>query len=205
MNQAKEFIYKYSEYSQCINTPNCTISLFIEERLESPVFFWYQLGSFYQNHKQYIKSSKIQDTDQEIGEFPEACFPFFTNKEAGRNISITNISLSPDDSVIPCGIAANTFFNGKIKIMRKKWTYLLDTFTMKTIQGTDVFLNSTGISYESRHGYTIPNIDLSKQWINMENGKLHNFLKTFPKLKKIKNPSFIFFTLISKVFKVFLL
>lgn len=173
MGQATEYRFKYSQYPQCLEAPTCTIVINIEEKLDKPVFFWFELYSFYQNHRQYVKSSNVEETNKEVGQFPEDCYPFFTNREANKTVSVENTSLSPNAPVIPCGIAANTFFN--------------DTFAMKNSKGVEVYLNTTGISYESRTDYDIDDVDLSKQWINMENEHFLNWMRlaglsTFRKL-----------------------
>ncbi|CAM9852767.1 unnamed protein product [Scytosiphon promiscuus] len=73
----------------------CQISLTIEEDMNSPVYVYYELRKFYQNHRSYVKSRSF---DQLKGGVPAAdiCSPLE---------SVGAVELNP------CGLVANSMFN----------------------------------------------------------------------------------------------
>ncbi|RMZ80311.1 hypothetical protein DV738_g2888, partial [Chaetothyriales sp. CBS 135597] len=83
------------------NTPICTLQFDIPNNIGPPVYLYYRLTSFYQNHRRYVKSL---DTDQLKGNFisnssisSSACNPLRTN--------------GSDFAYYPCGLIANSIFN----------------------------------------------------------------------------------------------
>lgn len=81
------------------STSQCTISVTIPENMPAPVYFYYQLANFYQNHRRYVKSR----SDAQL---------------RGDNV-MSNTDLASCDPLIstqskpiyPCGLIANSFFN----------------------------------------------------------------------------------------------
>ena len=49
------FTKEYSDICKKIGE-ECTITIEIEEEIPSPVYVYYQLDNFYQNHRRYVKS-----------------------------------------------------------------------------------------------------------------------------------------------------
>jgi len=63
----------------------CTINLPIETTIEAPIYVYYQLENFYQNHRRYVKS---RSNEQLLGnnlavDDLEACDPIITNADLG--------------------------------------------------------------------------------------------------------------------------
>jgi len=60
--------------------------------MEAPVYFYYGINNFYQNHRWYVKSRSY---DQLAGGLPKLsdlsvdCDPLMTNQEAGKTKSWT--------------------------------------------------------------------------------------------------------------------
>lgn len=83
------------------NTPICTIQFSIPNDIGPPVFLYYRLSNFYQNHRRYVKSL---DTSQLKG-------------NALSNHSIDHSSCNPlrtnghGVAYYPCGLIANSIFN----------------------------------------------------------------------------------------------
>jgi len=115
-------------------TCKCEVTIDIEADMEKPVYMYYGLTNFYQNHRRYVKSrSESQllgkiDTVVEKGD----CAPFDVG-EGGKNI-------------VPCGAIANSLFN--------------DTITLKRSDDNDVPLIRTGIAWESDKKYKFQNPEL---------------------------------------------
>ncbi|KAG8904710.1 hypothetical protein FRB99_001296 [Tulasnella sp. 403] len=81
----------------------CTIRFDVPADLKPPVFVYYKLTSFHQNHRRYVQS---MDTDQLKGKAPNAD-------------SLNGGNCKPLDSrdgkaIYPCGLIANSIFNDTI-------------------------------------------------------------------------------------------
>lgn len=87
----------------------CTVSLTVNSLMKAPVFVYYQLDNFYQNHRRYVTSksdSQLQGnvyTDAGASQLT-TCQPLITNS-GGLVLD-------------PCGLIANSYFN--------------DTFTLQS-------------------------------------------------------------------------
>ena len=102
--------YHYQETSTFLNSnwqnpnnlsiPQCIIDFTVPQTMEPPIFIYYRLTDFYQNHRQYINSF---DAGQLLGDAQSPpgsnCGPLRTT-DNGSNI-------------YPCGLIANSMFNGK--------------------------------------------------------------------------------------------
>lgn len=83
------------------NTPVCTLQFSIPDDIGPPVYLFYRLTNFYQNHRRYVKSL---DTDQLKG-------------EALSNSTIGGSACNPlkldhqGKAYYPCGLIANSIFN----------------------------------------------------------------------------------------------
>jgi len=153
-NQVKEYDVNYTDCPSIDSTDNgklckvlvnetisknltkppckCEVTIEIEEDMEKPVYMYYGLTNFYQNHRRYVKSrSEAQllgkiDTKTTGGD----CEPFAMNDEKTKPI-------------VPCGAIANSLFN--------------DTITLKDEGGNNVSLTKTGIAWESDKKYKFQN------------------------------------------------
>ena len=74
-----------------------TLSIPIARPMRAPVYVYYELGAFYQNHKRYVRSRD----DQQMGGVPgppaERCAPEKTTADG--------------EPIVPCGLAAWSHFN----------------------------------------------------------------------------------------------
>jgi hypothetical protein len=81
--------------------PRCTIDFTVPNTMKGPIFMYYRLTNFYQNHRQYIKNF---DSAQLLGDvvsssaLKTSCDPLAYN-DAGK-------------AIYPCGLIANSMFNG---------------------------------------------------------------------------------------------
>ncbi|KAJ0121460.1 CDC50 family protein [Diaporthe amygdali] len=84
----------------------CTIEFFLPEDLQPPVFYYYRLANFHQNHRQYIKSRHVEQlkgSPSSLGSIKgSACAPLGT-LEAEEN--------TQESIIYPCGMIANSYFN----------------------------------------------------------------------------------------------
>jgi len=86
-------------------TKNCTIEFKIEETFKKPVFFYYRLTSFYQNHRSYVKSYDAAQLEGQklVKDLNPNCDPVLSDKS------------NPNKQVqyFPCGLIANSMFTDK--------------------------------------------------------------------------------------------
>jgi len=100
--RVQEYIARYDDV--CTNKQICYIEIDITQDMKAPIYFYYQLDNYYQNHRRYMASKdidqlrggKITNINQ-IGD----CAPF---------ISI-NGSSDLNNAYFPCGIIAHSQFN----------------------------------------------------------------------------------------------
>lgn len=110
---------KVIDYTDCIsnttaNTPcsqianstvtcYCEISFRLETDFQAPVYFYYGLKNYYQNHRRYVKS---RDDNQLLGRSVSSvstdCAPFDKN--------------SANQNYAPCGAIANSLFNDSLNV-----------------------------------------------------------------------------------------
>jgi len=177
-NQIREEVVKnYDDSEECKTKLNgqCTIKLEIKERIVAPVYVYYQLDNFYQNHRRYVKSrsfKQLQGFYLPVSQLAE-CDPIKTNKDLRPQIikyADGTLFTAEDDALpaIPCGLVAKSLFN--------------DTYVFRKKDVTpDIKINSNGIAWESDIKYKFGNVQNTTvgtedrpwwktQWTNMTNG-----------------------------------
>jgi len=82
---------------KCGNDAECTITLKVEEDMKGPIFFYYKLVNFYQNHRSYVMDYDIQQLQGDVDD-TSSCSVEETKTKDGK-------------STYPCGLIANSFFN----------------------------------------------------------------------------------------------
>lgn len=116
--QVNEFVYDYTDCNSIgTNTPCsklindtttcfCEVSFQLEEDFEAPVYVYYGLKNFYQNHRRYVKS---RDDNQLLGNsytsLNSECKPYDEQVVNGVKKFIA-----------PCGAIANSLFNDSFEI-----------------------------------------------------------------------------------------
>jgi len=127
----------------------CMIQFGIPDDLLPPVFFYYRLTNFYQNHRRYVKSldpDQLNGKKQPAASITSSCAPLATPTAGYR----------PGKPYWPCGLIANSQFN--------------DTFTspiLQTDSSADPYrMTSKGIAwssdaqlYDDAHEYADGNYD----------------------------------------------
>ncbi|CAJ0847285.1 6851_t:CDS:2 [Entrophospora sp. SA101] len=111
----------------------CRIRFGIPNQLEPPVFFYYYLTNFYQNHRRYVKSF---DSDQLKG---VAVSPSTLQKSDCKPMAVTPDGLP----IYPCGLIANSQFNDTISNLS-----LLSESNFDVVEESYNF-NQSGIAWPS--------------------------------------------------------
>lgn len=90
------------------STCKCEVPFELEEDWESPVYLYYGLTNFYQNHRRYVKSRDEKQLLGQISTTPSDvssdCAPY----DKTENEKVT----------VPCGAIANSLFNGMKNILK---------------------------------------------------------------------------------------
>jgi hypothetical protein len=92
----------------------CTIDFTANQKMEEPVYVYYELSNFYQNHRRYVKSISYKQlqgkTDSADVSFTDDCQPlqYITKPDT------TNPDTSKQILLSPCGLIANSLFNDVI-------------------------------------------------------------------------------------------
>ncbi|RKO96745.1 Lem3/Cdc50, partial [Caulochytrium protostelioides] len=103
------------EWRYSTQTRTCDLRVELPEDLKPPVFLYYRLTNFYQNHRRYVKSL---DADQLHGEaksnLDSHCKPLLTPDPANS----PNLTFAPGAQYYPCGLIANSLFSDEIGNLR---------------------------------------------------------------------------------------
>lgn len=107
----------------------CVLELKVEKEMKQPVFAYYQLDNFYQNHRRYVKSRDYQQLMGEtrtIDDISSSCEPITTNADL-ENMGITAFAdgtafdaTTKAAAAIPCGLIAKSFFNDTYALYNEK-------------------------------------------------------------------------------------
>ena len=98
----------------------------IEETIKSPIYVYYQLDNFYQNHRRYVKSKdpkQLMGEDRTVDQIRNTCTPIITNENLGFGANREFVSYPAGSSDIkvmsdsnkdlpanPCGLIAKSIF-----------------------------------------------------------------------------------------------
>jgi len=96
---------RYDNLDECkdLNT-TCSITFKLDKKMEKPVYVYYRLENFYQNHRRYVKSRN----DQQLR--GESVSSYSALEDCDPRKSVNN-SKSAEDFYLPCGLIAWSMFN----------------------------------------------------------------------------------------------
>jgi hypothetical protein len=129
--------------------------LTLTEKMEAPIFVYYELENFYQNHRRYVKSRSYKQLRGEsltIDDIQSDCDPIVTYKDLG--LQPINVDGDWDDSIAetkpanPCGLVAKSYFND---------TYALSG-AADGVQSKIVDIDESNIAWESDVEYKFKNL-----------------------------------------------
>ncbi|CAD8063899.1 unnamed protein product [Paramecium primaurelia] len=167
VSQTVDIDYEYisTRYDEICTLKNqCSINIDVPQKMKSPVFFSYEVSSFFQNTDKYFNSIPYDQLYGDSDFDTSICDQYKTNMEMGKILSVTGKALSQDDIAIPCGIAAYSYMNDEFFLIK---------------DGKQILITDKGISWESdREKFT--NINLDKQWIDMESERFINWMRPSP-------------------------
>ncbi len=94
---------------------NCSITFNFTESVTGPLYLYYEIKEFYQNHRRYVRSrssDQLTGSDLSYDDVESDCYPL-----TEYNSSLLN----------PCGLIANSFFTDIIKLSSSNNDAELDT------------------------------------------------------------------------------
>jgi hypothetical protein len=89
-----------------------SFNIYVEEDMEPPIYVVYELGSFRQNYRRYVRSYDAKQM-HDGGNLPgaSACQPY---QYEGDGV---NSSLPYDGAVLPCGQISHSYFNDSFTVL----------------------------------------------------------------------------------------
>ncbi|ORZ02769.1 ligand-effect modulator 3 family [Syncephalastrum racemosum] len=104
-----------------LSIQQCIIDFTIPQTMTAPVFLYYRLTGFYQNHRQYIKSF---DADQLSGKPVPG---------SGLGTNCNPLAITEDGTPIyPCGLIANSMFNDTRSNLTRIDNNVMTTYSFDT-------------------------------------------------------------------------
>ena len=95
--------YKERYDDKCFTGESTYVTFDVKTELNPPIYFYFELDNFYQNHFRYAGSNSFEQLQGKYVEDPTGCEPISTEKE------------SPDSdhkiTYAPCGLASRYMFN----------------------------------------------------------------------------------------------
>ncbi len=173
-----EVTSQYDDTSKCALKTNCTITLTLDKDMQAPIFVFYELHNFYQNHRRYIRSksaTQLAGTEISSSDAYTACDPAYLMKHIGVTKSWGGYDLKEDAVANPCGLIAKSFFNGfYFYLPFIYWRWFLDSYAnfVSVDDGTQYKINEVGISWPNDVGKKFKRCSNSNQtqWLDPENG-----------------------------------
>nr|XP_043608313.1 ALA-interacting subunit 5-like [Erigeron canadensis] len=104
----ESYINNVDSFIQSNNTnKTCVRTIKVPRKMNAPIFIYYQLDNFYQNHRRYVKSrSDKQLRDPDEADETDDCKP----KD--------RLNGNRDEPIVPCGLVAWSLFNDTYKFSK---------------------------------------------------------------------------------------
>ncbi|RLN96578.1 hypothetical protein BBJ28_00000157 [Nothophytophthora sp. Chile5] len=145
----------------------CRITFTIEKEMKAPVYLYYQLDNFYQNHRRYVQSRSDAQLRGDATASTSDCSPLTTSTDLYKYNSTAETAIganTTDYTLMPCGLIANSLFNGMYifwvnKLVADGKTYYQnDTYSGDTLVN---LVDQTGIAWKSDVDTKFKNIVLN--------------------------------------------
>ena len=164
-SQLKEIKFRYDDYCKDNRHSNCSISLAVTDKMPKPIFIYYQINGFSQNHRTYMESkSDKQLSGEEVSkedlEKSGECEFALLNKDIG-------VGFDPEEVAVPCGLMAKSYFR--------------DRFLDWKINGKEIYPREEDIAYKAdKQKYENIEYIEDKHWINMTNEHFMIWMRPSP-------------------------
>ena len=166
-SQLKEIKFRYDDYCEGNYYSNCSIRFTVTEKMSKPIFIYYQIDGFSQNHRTYMESKSDkqlngEDVSKEDLEKSGVCEFALLNKDVG-----VRYGLDPEEVANPCGLMAKSYFK--------------DNFLDWKINGKEIYPREEDIAYKAdKQKYENIQYSEDKHWINMTNEHFMVWMRPSP-------------------------
>ena len=169
-SKLEEVSSRYDDAVACSQTGrNCSISFDVSSDLTAPIYVYYRLTNFYQNHRLYFKS---RNPDQLSGDVLSesditSCEPVTKFSDFGFEpvYALDGHVLAPDEVANPCGLIAKTMFN--------------DTFMLVGPENQKVDIDETDIAWTTDEDkFARPSGYKAIQWADVDSEHFRVWLRT---------------------------
>jgi hypothetical protein len=90
----------------------CIVNITLTEKMKPPIYMYYKLTNFYQNHRRYVKSrndKQLRGADSmALDDLKVDCASFYQNVTDGGDV---------ENAINPCGLIAWSLFNDSFSLM----------------------------------------------------------------------------------------
>lgn len=107
----------------------CVVTLTVPKKMSQPVYVYYELDNFYQNHRRYVKSRNDQQLRGDKATGLSSCDPIQTVNGGA-------------DTIVPCGLIAWSLFNDT-------YNFTLSNAPGAVASNTPIVVDNTGIAWNS--------------------------------------------------------
>mmetsp|Transcript_19188 Transcript_19188/g.35053 ORF Transcript_19188/g.35053 Transcript_19188/m.35053 type:complete len:318 (-) Transcript_19188:53-1006(-) len=165
---------RYDDVDECENEPLCEVTVNISDKMSEPVYVYYEMRNFYQNHMNYVSSRdnpQLRGEDRTKTEV-KTCEPIKENGDLYTQVSWKNVELDSGDVANPCGLAAYTLFN--------------DTFSLYRIEDSpkkydNIEIDTDDIAWKSDVDYVYVRADKEEeQWLDVEDEHFMVWMRLSP-------------------------
>jgi len=112
-NNTQEYITRYDD--TCTLNTVCDVDIEIESDMSSPIFMYYRLENYYQNHRRYVKSRADEQLRGVV------ITDYNSLEDCDPLISVNN-SHDPKYFYLPCGLIAASMFNDTFSVSKDNET-----------------------------------------------------------------------------------
>lgn len=96
--------FNLSDSCRQLPTCQCRVNITLDRPLRRSVHFYYGIKNYYQNHRRYLNSLDTQQLHGDLNKVPDDdCRPLVVDAN--------------NSHIVPCGLIANSLFNGECLIM----------------------------------------------------------------------------------------
>ncbi|EGR27197.1 ligand-effect modulator 3 LEM3 family protein, putative [Ichthyophthirius multifiliis] len=172
---------------------SCKVNFDINENIEGPVFVYYELDNFYQNHRRYVKSKNINQLqgDNVSSSDLSDCEPVLYYKDL-RKFKIIDDNLKDNMIANPCGLIAASYFNGYLIYFLLFLFFLIfiDTYVLENkLNNQPVHISNKDIAWPSdKENKFKRNKDYQNiQWLDVEDERFMVWMRTaaLPNFRKL--------------------
>jgi len=121
----------------------CNVSIVVSERMEPPIYLYYRLSNYYQNHRRYVRSRDDLQLKGTTVAFEDLAETDSCHYHVSNSSTDTDVDKHPANIINPCGLIAFSYFN--------------DSFALYKDDGAPVALDETGIAWPSDLEYKFKN------------------------------------------------